>query len=516
MNRHCVPDWGAEDGIGSPLLPTANQMKSMATENELIELLWSNGHVVMHSQTNRRPPANNTEFKQPQKPEQPPKCWGSLGNSSNPTIEDETASWWQYSLGNSLDMEFYSELSSDIPKGDGSAADKFSKDSTTDRSIHIRAIPKQSSHSHKKAMLPPKPRIVSSSLCARSHGNDAIVKFPQLSQSSNADLGALSKNLGQNLTKDGVQIGTGEPSTMSFCGSNQILNPVLESHTFTNDAKGAFARSVNEDAKARSPHGVLTDTGDTNVTLSDGSGCGIERTGKKNSRNQTHKRKGRYSEDLESLSEEAEYEFLEAKRPSQHSASAGRSRAAEVHNLSERKRRDRINEKMKALQDLIPQCNKSDKASMLDEAIEYLKSLQLQVQMMWMGSGIAPMMFPGVQQYIPQMGMGLAHAPMPSIPSMPSPINFPRVPLVTQFMPSATTSNYTSMCPPAALNQVSFQPPVQNVHLPDPYARYLGFHHMQPSPQAMNLYSLGSHGMPQIQPSPDGAVNGKIQNDTCA
>lgn len=35
---------------------------------------------------------------------------------------------------------------------------------------------------------------------------------------------------------------------------------------------------------------------------------------------------------------------------------------------------------MRALQELIPHCNKTDKASMLDEAIEYLKSLQLQVQ----------------------------------------------------------------------------------------------------------------------------------------
>ncbi|KAE8660179.1 Phytochrome interacting factor 3, putative isoform 3 [Hibiscus syriacus] len=57
-----------------------------------------------------------------------------------------------------------------------------------------------------------------------------------------------------------------------------------------------------------------------------------------------------------------------------------RSRAEEVHNLSERRRRDRINEKMRALQELIPNCNKVDKASMLDEAIEYLKTLQLEVQ----------------------------------------------------------------------------------------------------------------------------------------
>ncbi|RWV94074.1 hypothetical protein BHE74_00003362 [Ensete ventricosum] len=35
---------------------------------------------------------------------------------------------------------------------------------------------------------------------------------------------------------------------------------------------------------------------------------------------------------------------------------------------------------MRALQNLIPNSNKTDKASMLDEAIEYLKQLQLQVQ----------------------------------------------------------------------------------------------------------------------------------------
>ncbi|XP_062203790.1 transcription factor APG-like [Phragmites australis] len=43
------------------------------------------------------------------------------------------------------------------------------------------------------------------------------------------------------------------------------------------------------------------------------------------------------------------------------------------------RRRDRIKQKMRAQQELIPHCN--DKASLLDEAIEYLKSLQLQVQL---------------------------------------------------------------------------------------------------------------------------------------
>ncbi|XWS42273.1 hypothetical protein CRYUN_Cryun16bG0000800 [Craigia yunnanensis] len=66
------------------------------------------------------------------------------------------------------------------------------------------------------------------------------------------------------------------------------------------------------------------------------------------------------------------------------------------------RRRDRINEKMRALQELIPNCNKVDKASMLDEAIEYLKTLQLQVQIMSMAAGLymPPMMLPTGMQHI--------------------------------------------------------------------------------------------------------------------
>ncbi|KAB1214752.1 Transcription factor SPATULA [Morella rubra] len=82
--------------------------------------------------------------------------------------------------------------------------------------------------------------------------------------------------------------------------------------------------------------------------------------------------------------------------------SSKRSRAAEVHNLSEKRRRSRINEKMKALQNLIPNSNKTDKASMLDEAIEYLKQLQLQVQMLSMRNGLSlhPVCLPAALQPI--------------------------------------------------------------------------------------------------------------------
>ncbi|XP_015612718.1 transcription factor UNE10 isoform X2 [Oryza sativa Japonica Group] len=56
------------------------------------------------------------------------------------------------------------------------------------------------------------------------------------------------------------------------------------------------------------------------------------------------------------------------------------------------KRRDRINQKMKTLQKLVPNSSKTDKASMLDEVIDYLKQLQAQVQVMSrMGSMMMPM-----------------------------------------------------------------------------------------------------------------------------
>ncbi|KAL8145194.1 uncharacterized protein LOC141706852 [Apium graveolens] len=81
-------------------------------------------------------------------------------------------------------------------------------------------------------------------------------------------------------------------------------------------------------------------------------------------------------------------------------SSSKRTRAAEIHNLSEKRRRSRINEKLKALQNLIPNSNKTDKASMLDEAIEYLKQLQLQVQMLTMrnGLGLNPVYLPETLQ----------------------------------------------------------------------------------------------------------------------
>ncbi|KAJ4769595.1 Transcription factor bHLH82 [Rhynchospora pubera] len=58
---------------------------------------------------------------------------------------------------------------------------------------------------------------------------------------------------------------------------------------------------------------------------------------------------------------------------------ARRGQATDPHSIAERQRRERITERMKNLHDLIPNSNKTDKATMLDEIIDYVKFLQLQV-----------------------------------------------------------------------------------------------------------------------------------------
>ncbi|KAK4356793.1 hypothetical protein RND71_022403 [Anisodus tanguticus] len=64
---------------------------------------------------------------------------------------------------------------------------------------------------------------------------------------------------------------------------------------------------------------------------------------------------------------------------------ARRGQATDAHSLAERVRREKISERMKFLQDLVPGCNKvTGKAVMLDEIINYVQSLQRQVEFLSM------------------------------------------------------------------------------------------------------------------------------------
>ncbi|XP_061370757.1 transcription factor UNE10-like isoform X2 [Gastrolobium bilobum] len=137
---------------------------------------------------------------------------------------------------------------------------------------------------------------------------------------------------------------------------------------------------------------------------------------------------------------EARDEANKTKSIERCSVSTKRNRAAAIHNQSERKRRDKINQRMKELQKLVPNSNKTDKASMLDEVIEYLKQLQAQVQIMnWMKMSLMMLPITMQQQQLKMammaqmgigmgMGMGMNNMNIPAIPPVLHPNPFMPMP----------------------------------------------------------------------------------------
>lgn len=84
---------------------------------------------------------------------------------------------------------------------------------------------------------------------------------------------------------------------------------------------------------------------------------------------------GTASEDKQTKTEVKDYIHVRARR----------GQATDSHSLAERVRREKISERMKILQDLVPGCNKvTGKALMLDEIINYVQSLQHQVKFLSM------------------------------------------------------------------------------------------------------------------------------------
>ncbi|CAD5178479.1 unnamed protein product [Musa acuminata subsp. malaccensis] len=80
--------------------------------------------------------------------------------------------------------------------------------------------------------------------------------------------------------------------------------------------------------------------------------------------------------------------------PNERKTRAGRGSATDPQSLYARKRRQRINERLRILQSLIPNGTKVDISTMLEEAVRYVKFLQLQIKLLsseelWMYAPIA-------------------------------------------------------------------------------------------------------------------------------
>ncbi|XP_006664155.1 transcription factor bHLH84-like [Oryza brachyantha] len=87
-------------------------------------------------------------------------------------------------------------------------------------------------------------------------------------------------------------------------------------------------------------------------------------------------------------------EAADAGATSKGKSRASQGAATDPQSLYARKRRERINERLKTLQNLVPNGTKVDISTMLEEAVHYVKFLQLQIKLlssdeMWMYAPIA-------------------------------------------------------------------------------------------------------------------------------
>ncbi|KAL9246256.1 hypothetical protein vseg_019814 [Gypsophila vaccaria] len=128
----------------------------------------------------------------------------------------------------------------------------------------------------------------------------------------------------------------------------------------------------------------------------------------------------------------------------------------EVHCNSEKKRRSRINGKLKTLQELMPHCTRKDRASVLDEAAKYIKALKLHVENMKKAGGVeirdSYMPYPGMQwPLVPvQQGTGMCvrcytpfyQLPVPVVPSPSSTVASVCVPTTSMAIVDPTLGSY--------------------------------------------------------------------------
>ncbi|KAL2892493.1 Transcription factor UNE10 [Bienertia sinuspersici] len=195
-----------------------------------------------------------------------------------------------------------------------------------------------------------------------------------------------------------------------------------------------------------------------------------------------------------SQKERGEVEDNQKQGTAKSTGSTKRSRAAAVHNQSERKRRDKINQRMKTLQKLVPNSNKTDKASMLDEVIEHLKNLQAQVQMLSRMS-LPSMMMPLAIQHQLQMsmmtpiglgmGMGMDQLNNMNLNTMGRP-NMAGVSPSLMNMAAAYSMPLASSCDNTSTNGGAYSIPQGALVSADPLSAYLA---SQSTPMNMDAYS---------------------------
>lgn len=297
-------------------------------DDDLIELLWCNGHVVMQSQTHRKLPPRPEKTA----PVAPP---AAIAPPPATAPEDEAGLWFPFALADSLDKDIFSDFFCEPPAA-AAVAPVVEAGGKPCRDADVPAPPEQdagvgaatctvSEAPPCDLMPPPKsttPRGVS---CSRQQ---TISLGDELSELVRAGRKAAAASSSSMLSAIGS----------SICGSNQVLVPPRHA-VVPGDTLPSAVGSANANAGGRGH--------ETTVASSSGrsNGCfGATCTEPTSTSNRSSKRKRLdTTEDEESPSEDAESESAAAARkPPQKLSTARRSRAAEVHNLSERVRAEAL------------------------------------------------------------------------------------------------------------------------------------------------------------------------------
>ncbi|XP_031482033.1 transcription factor PIF1-like isoform X2 [Nymphaea colorata] len=383
--NHRAPIWHI-DGNPLPLspgfIPEAGVLQP--DESDVQELLWRDGTVVTqtYSQKTARAsaltfsgeglPFNYTFSKFGPRESRTVEATLSSSDPPPPYIQDDDMPSW---LNHPFDDAFYRDLF--LPPGDRTPqapvpASPEPSEAATVRDSHASRARKAPAESP----LKPGPKVVNFSIFAKTAGlvGEVGMRRTKLVAGGSEKARLESTTVVDSCDTPPQLVGPRRLNTVAQPESNDLS---AASPTETMELSKEAARSESERHEATITSSKLM-------------------ARKRKSRDSVES-ENRYDEDGEAD------ESVNAKR----SKAKRRNRAAQIHNLSERRRRDRINEKMRTLQELLPRCNKADKASLLDEAIEYLKALQLQVQMMSVACSMPHMMFPAHNQWINPMGIAI-------------------------------------------------------------------------------------------------------------
>lgn len=295
-------------------------------DHELVELLWQNGQVVLHSQTNRKPLVNSTtSTRQVQKNHLQTTLRTScepFGNSSNLIQDDETVSWIQYPLeDHPLEQELCSNLLSELPHSEVESYNKhirqfeegkFTKLDTSSSAPHVAVSCSQPPNMKPSFVqefpgIPiPAPRFHVPDSSQRNNndsgGSRKVLNFSHFQAPPNVNAHFRDKIAGNNLSKGEIRECSVMTVGSSYCGSNHIPQDPVVSRASSN---GVWTNTTNLSAE---PEAVRDDDVQRTVpqnekgksemleptvtSSSGGSGSSLGKTCSLSTRNQGQKRKG--------------------------------------------------------------------------------------------------------------------------------------------------------------------------------------------------------------------------------